>query len=258
MSAAYRLPSTLEQTTRRRRAVGLALAIALELLIILALLGFGAGRPTVPMARSGALSVDFIPNIADKPTPTRRQRPASAARPTPVAPPRPVPPPPRIKLPTRPVDHSLPMLILTAKDLAAADIAKLGSKGVPSPASDSGSDSRFAEGEGDSERVGTAPNGQPLYAASWYREPTDRELAGYLPAKMPESGGAGLIACKTVAGYRVDDCVELGSQPPGSRLASAVRQAAWQFRVRPPRKGGRDMIGEWVRIRIDYLQGRAN
>jgi len=254
MSAAYRLPATLDQSTKRRRATGLALAIGLELLVILALLGLGVERP-VPMARTGTLSVDLIPNAADEPTPTRRQRPSSAAKPTPVAPPRPVPPPPKIKLPTLPTDHSLPMIILTPRDLATADIKNLGSKGVPSPAQDSGNDAQLADGPGDSERVGTAPNGQPLYAAEWYREPTNQELSTYLPPRMPDGGGWGLVACKTIARYHVDDCVELGNSPPGSHLASAVRQAAWQFLVRPPRKGGREMVGEWVRIRIDYLQG---
>jgi len=87
-------------------------------------------------------------------------------------------------------------------------------------------------------------------AAEWAREPTDAELGGYLPPGAPE--GSGLIACKTIPGNRVDDCVEIGNDPPGSHLARAVRLAAWQFHVRPPRKNGRPMIGEWVRIRIDY------
>ena len=105
---------------------------------------------------------------------------------------------------------------------------------------------------GDSERVGTGPNGEALYAAEWVREPTHQELSFYLPKRMPEGGGWGLVACRTAARNRVEDCVELGNSPPGSRLASAVRQAAWQFLVRPPRVGGRPQVGEWVRIRIDY------
>jgi len=37
-----------------------------------------------------------------------------------------------------------------------------------------------------------------------------------------------------------------------------VLNAAWQFKVRPPRKNGKPMIGEWVRIRIDYVHSDAD
>lgn len=103
---------------------------------------------------------------------------------------------------------------------------------------------------GDTERVGSAPNGEPLYAAAWYREPYDDELSGYLStARGP---GSALIACRTVPDFRVEDCVQLGESPSGSGIGRAVIAAAWQFRVRPPRVGGISKVGEWVRIRIDY------
>ena len=103
---------------------------------------------------------------------------------------------------------------------------------------------------GDTQRVGSAPNGEPLYAAAWYREPYPDELAGYLStARGP---GWALIACRTVPDFRVEDCVQLGESPSGSGIGRAVMAAAWQFRVRPPRVGGVSKVGEWVRIRIDY------
>ena len=124
---------------------------------------------------------------------------------------------------------------MSKEDLAASDITNL-------PKNGSGR-------AGDSEVVGHGPHGEVLYAAQWARHPTDTELGGYLPSSAPD--GFGLIACKTIAGDRVEDCVEL-DQTPGSHLASAVRQAAWQFRIRPPRRNGVPLVGSWVSIRIDY------
>ena len=108
---------------------------------------------------------------------------------------------------------------------------------------------------GDSERVGTMANGEPLYAARWYREPTDQELSGYL--STANGPGSALIACRVVQGYYVEDCQFLSESPQGSQIGRAVMAAAWQFRVRPPRLGGTEKFGEWVRIRIDYTVSRA-
>ena len=102
---------------------------------------------------------------------------------------------------------------------------------------------------------GSGPNGERLYAAAWYREPYDSELKGYLSTAQP---GWATIACRTVADFRVDDCVAVAEWPRGSQLARAVLAAAWQFKVRPPRIGGRSQVGEWVRIRIDYGIKRRN
>jgi protein TonB len=127
---------------------------------------------------------------------------------------------------------------MSKDELAAADLSNL-----PKAGAGSGS-------AGDSEVVGTGPHGETLYAAEWARHPTHAELSGYLPSNAPD--GFGLIACRTVPGDRVEDCVELDQEPHGSHLASAVRQAAWQFRIRPPRKNGVPLVGSWVSIRIDY------
>ena len=227
----YRLPSAFSRPPLRRRASGLALALAVNGALLLALLTLGI-IPLPQQKSSRATVVDLIPESHSRES---RATPA-AARSS-----KPVPKPPPIILPVKPTiapppaAKTPPWIEMSKDQMAAADIGNL-------PKAD--------PGEGDSEEVGRGPHGEILYAAEWAREPTDAELSGYLPKTAPD--GWGLIACKTIPGNRVDDCVELGQSPAGSHLASAVRQAAWQFRVRPPRRGGKPMIGEWVRIRIDY------
>jgi len=212
---------------------GLALTLAVNFGLLLVLLTLGI-IPLPERKPSNATVVDLIPEDH-----SNRAQPTRASTPN-----HPTPKPPPIVLPVKPTivtpppktsDHKTPWLEMSSDQMAAADIRNL-----PKP----------LPGEGDSEVVGHGPHGELLYAAEWARKPSDAELSGYLPRNAPD--GWGLIACKTIPGNRVDDCVELGQSPPGSHLASAVRQAAWQFHVRPPRKGGKTLVGEWVRIRIDY------
>ncbi len=97
--------------------------------------------------------------------------------------------------------------------------------------------------------VGVAPDGSKLYAAEWQREPTDAELAFYIKGKG-RPGAYGLIACRTAPRFRVEDCRAIG-ETPGTGLGYAVQEAAWQFRVKPPRVDGEYLVGTWVSIRID-------
>lgn len=227
----YRLPTAHDRPPLRRRASGFGLALAVNGALVLALLTLGV-IPRPERTPGEATVVDLIPESHSR----------RAERPVAPSPDRPLPKPPPIVLPVKPTiapppaaDASPPWIEMNSADMTAGNIGNLPKAGP---------------NDGDSEEVGRGPHGEILYAAEWARRPTDAELAGYLPRNARD--GWGLIACRTIANNRVDDCVELGQSPPGSHLASAVRQAAWQFRVRPPRKGGKPMVGEWVRIRIDY------
>lgn len=227
-SRTYRPLTEQDRTPLRRRASGLALALGVNLLLLLVLLTLGV-IPLPEQLRSEATVVDLIPESHDAAAKPAAAKPRQATQP--IQQPRKLPP---IKSPI-PAKVPLPMIEMSKDELAAADISKLGGSGSSA---------------GDSEEVGRGPHGEILYNAEWARHPTNAELNGYLPKDAPE--GSGLIACKTMPDNRVDDCIELANDPPGSHLARAVRLAAWQFRVRPPRKNGKPMIGEWVQIQIDY------
>jgi protein TonB len=223
-----------------------ALAVGLNLLVLLALLTAGALPLTLPKGGQAPLIVSLVPESDDKTNQASRS--PQKPRETQIREQREPLPEPKIVLPAKPTiepPRELPWIEMTKAEMAAADISRF----------PKASQSASASGD-DSEQVGRAPNGEVLYAADWARKPTNMELSGYLPANAPD--GWGLIACRTVAGNRVEDCIELGQSPRGSRLASAVRQAAWQFRVLPPRRNGRPLIGSWVQIRIDYTSVRRS
>jgi periplasmic protein TonB len=237
--SAYRLPLPYERPPLQRRASGLALAVAVNVALLLLLLTLGRFAPEAKKA-SQALMVDLVPEshsaaattnikVTLKPNPRSQKQP-------PKSPPIVLPSKPTIAVPPARSSKPAPFIEMSSAEMAASDLRAL-------PKGGSGS-------EGDSEVVGTGPHGEVLYAAEWARHPTDAQLSGYLPANAPD--GYGLIACRTIPGDRVDDCIELDQEPRGSHLASAVRQAAWQFRVRPPRKNGVPLVGSWVRIEIDY------
>jgi protein TonB len=246
LSDALRVPA-------RRRALGLLLAFTLEALLVLVLLTLGRGKPESRPDQPALVTFDVTSPAAEPQAAAPAAEPEETTRPElpsptppavqPITPPLPVTP-----APDTPIKAPAPLVELPRETIAAADLgarpasppSKRGRSGPPAPA-----------GSGDTPLVASSgPNGERLFAAAWYREPYDNELRGYL--STAQGPGWALIACRTVADFRVDDCVGLDEYPDGSRIGRAVLAAAWQFRVRPPQIGGRSMVGEWVRIRIDY------
>ncbi|MEO0032894.1 MAG: hypothetical protein RIS94_2652 [Pseudomonadota bacterium] len=238
--------------SRRGRSVafGLALATSLGLLALLVLMG----RFDVPGGAGAArlVAVNLSGDRAEK-QPAAKAEKAKPVTKT-VAQAAVVPKvPPRVEVPAE-RHYELPpgFIRMSRADLAAADIGKMPQKAAGGAGTDAG-----AAGGGGGEGQGEGPGGARLYNAEWYREPSNAELAGYMPpGRSP--GEWAMIACRTVEKFHVEDCQEMGESPRGSGMARALREAAWQFLVRPPRIDGKPVIGAWVRIRFDFSKGRPS
>ncbi|MEL1250912.1 hypothetical protein [Aurantiacibacter gilvus] len=237
-----------------RRAPGIVLTLAIEAVFILLLLSLGLvrdepERETVPIT---TFDIGNPPEPAEAEEESEQAPAPASAPPVAAAPEQPVsvdPALPDLELPALvprrtqqlPVPPPSPQPTPSASPTIGVRIREGSSYGPADTGSSRGEDSNV---------VGTAPDGSPLYAARWYREPRDSELAGYL--STARSTGWGLIACKTAPNWRVVDCEVVDEYPQGSGIARATQAAAWQFQVRPPRIGGQYQVGSWVRIRIDY------
>ena len=245
-----------------RRALAVGLALLIEGLLLLLFLSLGAERTErEEEQRTTVVSIagERVPEpAAEEGRPERAER--AQERPSPQRPAAERPPTrhsadapaaqqaaPAPRPAETPTAERTPLLDFSWKMNRSAPAGRPGSAGPgpgpPAPAGGSASPL-------DSERVGTAPNGEPLYAASWYQRPRPGQLRGYLATA--NGPGWGLIACRTAPNYRVEDCVALDEYPAGSQINRAILAAAWEFKVRPPRLGGRSLVGSWVRIRIDY------
>ena len=234
--------------TRLQRSISLGLVALLHLLLLLMLLRMVS--PLVPEKierMNGTLTVvtvhDATPDTSHA-AKAKQQSKATAQRQA-TAPPK----PPKLASPS---DLAAARMAAIWAQVVPLDCQQLASvdKAMTAPAMQTADAGETGAAADDTAGPGHGPNGETLYNARWYREPTHAELDTYLP-KGTRRSGWGLIACRTVAHYHVEDCVELG-QSPGSGLAGAVRQAAWQFLVYPPRIGGHQLVGSWVRIRVDY------
>lgn len=226
--------SYLNHTPLGNRVAASCVSILLSGLIIFMLFKLGELPPRVLKAVSKLLTVELLPDPGTSPKRTDEVARQKKAKP-PV--PQPLPPPPI---------QPLKMLIISSEEFAASDISKLPRHAAAaSGETGTGGDSGTAEGPGE------GPGGEKLYNAEWYRKPSHAELATYLPSGGREAAW-GMVACRTVERYHVEDCHELAESPVGSGLARALRLAAWQFLVRPPRIGGRPLVGAWVRIRFDF------
>jgi hypothetical protein len=234
----------------RRRGIGLAIALLLEVIIILAILSLSM-RASGPAAGTRGLSTFSLEAEAQSESSVQKsetQTPVTKEQQRAITPP--IPPP--LLPPVNPVKAPPPnpdFIKVSKSEFDAMDLSKLPASG--------GSGSGESKGSGQGAKgmmgPGLGPGGVQLYPVAWLREPYDSELSPYLAAvKRIPPGASAEIACRMIEHNRVENCQIIGENPRGTGLAKALRLAAWQFLVKPPRIDNKPQLGVWVRIRFDF------
>ena len=237
----------------RRRALSLALTIAAHVLIVLLLLRLGPALPVLKQDARRLLSFDVTqtPDEVETHTTKGKTKP-KVKQPSGGAPPKPAPPAPTPPKPSDDVPPPPPVPVPATRSLFdLGDISKLPRHAEDRAVADTSNGSSVGADSGAAYGPGEGPGGQRLYYAEWYTEPQHSQLSPYLPPDIAKDSW-GLIACKTIPDNRVENCRSMGESPLGSGISRGLREAAWQFRVRPPRVGGKPIIGAWVRILITF------
>lgn len=248
-SASY-LPSSDTPRAARRRTGSFLLAIAAHILIIWLLLRLAPTlNPPPREVERPPTTFSMLPEPQSTSTADSRIRKPVTAKTSGGAPPKRSVPTPVKTTPTTPTPVTPPFPKMLNLSLASADISKIQSAPASNAEADEGDGTGSGKDSGSTYGPGAGPGGVRLYKAEWYKEPSDSQLSFYTPRNLPVGAWA-TIACKTIAAYHVEDCRILGESPAGSGYARGVRDAAWQFLIRPPRVGGKVMVGSWVSIEI--------
>jgi hypothetical protein len=237
-----------------QRSIAAIIAIAIEILLIIGLIELApkliAPRRPSEIPTTFSLSPSNQEQAQTSRAAHRSNAQQATGKPLPPTQPHSTPPTPQPPTPISTLPGVIPM------NLSSSDVSNIhappGQQAQESADDGNGKDSESAYGPG------AGPGGQRLYKAEWYREPTDAELSYYIPKSGAPLGAVAIIACRTIERYHVDNCRELDESPEGSGLARAMREAAWQFLVRPPRVGGHVMVGAWVSIRIDFSRKKRD
>jgi hypothetical protein len=248
-----------DRSAFRRRAFGIAATLIVEALLILAFLSLTL-QTAGPKADKRGLSA-FSLESAEESAPAAASASKAETAVTAAAARSTLPPIPKPILPSaNPLKTPPPkpdFIRVSKADFDAMDLSKIPSNGGAGAGDSKGSGEGKGQGSGVGSKgmigPGAGPGGAQLYPVAWYREPYDSELAPYLAAaKSVPAGASAEIACRMIENYHVENCQILNENPRGTGLAKALRLAAWQFLVRPPRIDNKPQVGVWVRIRFDF------
>lgn len=220
-----------------RHALAFAIVVLIHILLAIVLLTV---NPEFAKMGKQVVAMELLPDL-EPPAPKAAEKKAEKVVEQPKLPKSTIPKP-IVKMERPPSEPLFEKQLFDAVDISKLPNVKEESAGGV-PAANGRADSPVAPGKG--------PGGATLYVAEWVREPTDQELSYYVKDKA-RNGGEALIACRTVARNKVEDCYQIDEAPRGSGLARALIEASWQFRVRPPRVNNEPQVGTWVQILFTY------
>jgi protein TonB len=237
---------------RNSRYVAALLSLGMCALLLLALLSMAAIREVTRTAATVLTAMNLGPPPGEKqPNPTKAHAAAKAAT-TPqhtqaTAAPK-LLPHIEVNNPNK-VDWPEGFIHTSHAEMAAGDISNIHS------AASAGNANASAGGGGHGGGVGAG--GTSFYNVEWYRKPPKTVFENYLRPGQ-STGRRAEIECRMIENYHVEDCHEVSEEPRGTGMARVMREASWQFLVRPPRLNGKPLLGTRVHITYTFTESEGD